>query len=188
MPYAGFSGPIPSVNLTMIAYPGSFHFRAGKRSAQRYTYSPNFPVSQFQHSRLARSLAETSGTLARLGISCKVPTPSRHRVLRLIPRKWAFLIRLASRSGSNLPSTRLSLRRYGVTSLDIRFPKDTEEICETPGGAAVFAGNTEPIELTPEDRTKANDVYDHWGQSISFFEASPNVSPFSSKVRCLPGE
>src|SRR5438128_1578952 len=33
MPYAGFSGPIPSVNLTMIAYPGSFHFRHGKRTA-----------------------------------------------------------------------------------------------------------------------------------------------------------
>jgi len=44
MPYAGFSGPIPSVNLTMVAYPGSFHFRAGKRTAQRYTYSPYFPV------------------------------------------------------------------------------------------------------------------------------------------------
>src|SRR5258708_27140470 len=36
MPYAGFSGPIPSVNLTMVAYPGSFAFRAGKRTAQRY--------------------------------------------------------------------------------------------------------------------------------------------------------
>src|SRR3984893_4675539 len=44
MPYAGFSGPIPSVNLTMIAYPGSFRYRAGKRVAQRYTYSPRFPV------------------------------------------------------------------------------------------------------------------------------------------------
>jgi len=33
MPYAGFSGPIPSVNLTMIAYPGTFHYRAGKRTA-----------------------------------------------------------------------------------------------------------------------------------------------------------
>src|SRR5260221_11105635 len=44
MPYAGFSGPIPSVNLTMIAYPGSYQFRAGKRTAQRYTYSPSFPV------------------------------------------------------------------------------------------------------------------------------------------------
>src|SRR5260370_18170273 len=46
MPYAGFSGPIPSVNLTMIAYPGSFHYRAGKRTAQRYTYSPRYPALQ----------------------------------------------------------------------------------------------------------------------------------------------
>src|ERR1700732_3999706 len=44
MPYAGFSGPIPSVNLTMIGYPGTFAFRSGKRTAQRYTYSPDFPV------------------------------------------------------------------------------------------------------------------------------------------------
>src|SRR5437868_5282648 len=47
MPYAAFSGPIPSVNLTMVAYPGSAHFRAGKRTAQRYTYSPFFPVLQY---------------------------------------------------------------------------------------------------------------------------------------------
>src|SRR6266404_2523968 len=47
MPYAAFSGPIPSVNLTMVAYPGTVHFRAGKRTAQRYTYSPFFPVLQF---------------------------------------------------------------------------------------------------------------------------------------------
>jgi cytochrome c peroxidase len=47
MPYVAFSGPIPSVNLTMIAYPGTVHFRAGKRTAQRYTYSPFFPVLQF---------------------------------------------------------------------------------------------------------------------------------------------
>src|SRR6202171_3523072 len=47
MPYAAFSGPIPSVNLTMIAYPGSFQFRAGKRTAQRYTYAPNFPVLNY---------------------------------------------------------------------------------------------------------------------------------------------
>ena len=47
MPYAAFSGPIPSVNLTMVAYPGSFHYRAGKRTAQRYTYSPEFPVFEY---------------------------------------------------------------------------------------------------------------------------------------------
>src|SRR6266850_2180315 len=47
MQYVAFSGPIPSVNLTMIAYPGTVHFRAGKRTAQRYTYAPFFPVLQF---------------------------------------------------------------------------------------------------------------------------------------------
>jgi cytochrome c peroxidase len=47
MPYAGFSGPIPSVNLTMIAYPGSAHYRAAKRAAMRYPYATNFPVLQY---------------------------------------------------------------------------------------------------------------------------------------------
>src|SRR5258708_10399639 len=31
----------------MIAYPGSVEFRAGKRTAQRYTYAPFFPVLNF---------------------------------------------------------------------------------------------------------------------------------------------
>jgi cytochrome c peroxidase len=53
MPYAGFSGPIPSVNLTMVAYPGSYRFRAGKRTAQRYTYSPDFPVLNFNTEQAA---------------------------------------------------------------------------------------------------------------------------------------
>jgi len=44
MPYAGFSGPIPSVNLTMIAYPETYHFRARKQKSQRYTHSPDFPL------------------------------------------------------------------------------------------------------------------------------------------------
>ena len=47
MPYAGFSGPIPSVNLTMIAFPGTVHFRAGKRTPQRHPYAPFFPVLQY---------------------------------------------------------------------------------------------------------------------------------------------
>src|SRR6202007_57479 len=51
MPYVAFSGPIPSVNLTMIAYPGSFQFRAGKRTAQRYTYSPFFPVLNYNQTQ-----------------------------------------------------------------------------------------------------------------------------------------
>jgi cytochrome c peroxidase len=31
----------------MVAYPGTFRYRAAKRTAQRYTYSPKFPVLSF---------------------------------------------------------------------------------------------------------------------------------------------
>jgi len=63
MPYVAFSGPIPSVNLTMIAYPGTIHYRAGKRTAQRYTYSPSFPVLQYNQTQ-GLFFGETSGTPA----------------------------------------------------------------------------------------------------------------------------
>src|SRR5258708_30730105 len=46
MPYAGISGPITSVNLTMIAYPGPFHFPAGIRTSQRCTCGLCFPFAR----------------------------------------------------------------------------------------------------------------------------------------------
>jgi cytochrome c peroxidase len=63
----------------------------------------------------------------------------------------------------------------------IRWPRDSEQICATPGGAARFGGSATPIRLSPEDRTKANNIYDHWGQSISKYERSNRLSPFTSK-------
>ena len=64
---------------------------------------------------------------------------------------------------------------------DIRWPGDTEKICATPGGAAKYGGSATPIRLSPKDRTKANNIYDHWGQSISKYERSNRLSPFTSK-------
>src|SRR5438445_2142620 len=70
---------------------------------------------------------------------------------------------------------------WGKDSLNIKFPSKTEEICATPGGAAVFGTDTTPVKLSPEDRLLANRAYDNWGQSISFYERSKEVSPFTSK-------
>src|SRR5258708_19517990 len=74
---------------------------------------------------------------------------------------------------------------WGKDSLDIKFPHDTEEICATPGGAAVFGGDPEPIKLSPEERTEANTVYDHWGASIDAYEQSVQVSTFTSKFDAM---
>ncbi len=60
MPYTGFSGPIPSVNLTMVAFPGSYRYRAAKRTAQGIRIHTHSPFSTSIPYR-ACSSAETSG-------------------------------------------------------------------------------------------------------------------------------
>jgi cytochrome c peroxidase len=183
MPYAGFSGPIPSVNLTMIAYPGTFHFRAGKRVAQRYTYSPNFPVLEFNLPGNDGAFFGGNFWDARAtGYKLQSPDAQQAQGPPVDTQEMGFpdtaCIAFRLQTAVFKP---LFLEVWGAGSLDINFPGDTEEICETPGGAAAFGGSATPIRLSPQDRTKANNVYDHWAQSISFFEASPRVSAFSSK-------
>src|SRR6266851_4694177 len=180
MPYAGFSGPIPSVNLTMIAYPGTFHFRAGKRVAQRYTYSPDFPVLEFNTTQGAFFGgnfwdARSTGYKLQSPDAEQAQHPPVDTQEMGFPDTACIAFRLKTAAYKSL------FTEVWSDSLDINFPSDTEEICETPGGAAEFGMSATPIHLSPEDRTKANNVFDHWGQTISFFEASPDVSAFSSK-------
>jgi cytochrome c peroxidase len=181
MPYVGFSGPIPSVNLTMIAYPGSFHFRAGKRSAQRYTYSPDFPVLEYnktQASFFGGNFWDARAT------GYELQSPDAHQAQgppvdtqeMMFPDTACIVFRL-----SQAAYRPLFEQIWGAGSLDIKFPHDTEEICDTPGGASKFGSDTQPVKLNPEDRSLSNDDYNHWAQSISFFESGADVSPFTSK-------
>src|SRR3984893_4675825 len=182
MPYSGFSGPIPSVNLTMIAYPGSFRFRAGKRTAQRYTYSPDFPVLEFN---TEQGLFFGGNFWDARSTGYKLQSPDAEQAQHppvdtqemMFPDTACIAFRLQT-----AVYTPLFEEVFGAGSLTIAFPNPTTaQICDTPGGAAIFGTNTQPILLSPSDRTKADRVYDNWGEAISFFEASPNVSAFSSK-------
>src|SRR6202171_5732727 len=181
MPYAGFSGPIPSVNLTMVAYPGSYAFRAGKRTAQRYTYSPRYPVLELypdQNLLFGGNFwdGRSTGYLLQSADAEQAQHPPVDSQEMALPDTACIAFRLESASYKSF------FEKIWGDSLDIRFPGNTEDICETPGGAKVFGTDVTPIKLSPEDRAKANSVYDHWGQSISFFEDSPQASPFTSKV------
>src|SRR6266403_3576945 len=191
MPYAAFSGPIPSVNLTMIAYPGTFRFRAGKRTAPRYTYSPDFPVLELDPALVmttppAATLAAFFGGNFWDGRSTGYKLQSAdaeqapHPPVDTQEMGFADTACIAFRI-SQAVYRPLFEEVWGAGSLDIKFPNNTESICEIPGGASVFGTNVQPIPLKPEDRTKADRVYGNWGQPISFFERSVNVSAFSSK-------
>jgi len=181
MPYAGFSGPIPSVNLTMIAFPGTVHFRAGKRTPQRHPYSPFFPVLQYNQVQglfFGGNFWDSRATGYRL----RIPDAEQAQGPPVDTQEMGF-------SDTACIAFRLSRAVYrplfeevwGEGSFDIKFTRETEHICGTPGGAAVFGGNTTPMPLSAGDRTRANIVYDRWAQSIDSYEQSVQVSPFSSK-------
>ncbi len=172
MPYAGFSGPIPSVNLTMIAYPGTVHFRAGKRTAQRYTYSPFFPVLQYNQEQglfFGGNFwdSRATGYLLRSPDAQQSQGPPVDTQEMGFPDTACVAFRL-----SNAVYRPLFVEVWGQGSFDINFPPETEQICATPGGAAVFHGDTTPVNLSPADRTRSNDVYDRWAQSLDAYEQS----------------
>ena len=192
MPYAGFSGPIPSVNLTMIAYPGSEEFRAGKRTAPRYTYSPRFPVLNFnatQESFFGGNFwdGRSTGFLLQSPDAEQAQHPPVDTQEHALPDTACIALRLGQS-----PYKTLFELVWGAGSLDIAFPFNSESTCATPGGAASLGqaagGNPQPIALSPADRTKANRVYDNWGQSISFYESSNEISPFTSKFDAFLGD
>jgi cytochrome c peroxidase len=182
LPYAGFSGPIPSVNLTMIAYPGTYRYRAGKRSAQRYTYSPYFP--ELAYNTIEGAFFGGNFWDGR-STGYKLQNPDAEQAqhppvdTQEMGNPDTACIAYKLSKAEYRPLFELV---WGEGSLDIQFPADTAEICATPGGAAVFGSSATPIALSPADRNKANNVFDHWGQSISFLEHSPDISPFTSKI------
>jgi Cytochrome c peroxidase len=119
---------------------------------------------------------------APLDFGFGTPTPNRHSILLSILRKWVTLTlpALPTSFRSRLTGPLFELV-WGKGSLDIKFPRDIERICATPGGAASFGGDTTPVKLKPQDRLRANEAYNHWGQSIDAYEQSVQVSAFSSK-------
>src|SRR6266404_5452992 len=181
MPYVAFGPPIPSVNLTMIAYPGTVHFRAGKRNPQRYTYAPFFPVLQFNEEQALFFGgnfwdSRATGYLLRNPDAHQAQGPPVDTQEMGFPDTACITFRLSQ--ATYRPLFELV---WGKGSFDINFPPDTERICHTPGGAAVFGTDTEPVKLKPEDRLLTNRVYDNWGQSLDAYEQSVSVSAFSSK-------
>jgi cytochrome c peroxidase len=179
MPYAGFSGPISSVNQTTVAYPGSFHYRFGKRKPQTYDYSPYYPPLQYNLTQ-ANFYGGNFWDLRATGYKLRSPDAEQSQWPPLDPQEM-------SNPDFGCVVFRLSQARYrplfegiwGKQSFDIDFPRNTERICRTPAGA--FGNDPTPLHLSPKDRGTASATYNAYADSISAFEHGPEVSPFSSK-------
>src|SRR5260370_7345892 len=165
----------------MIAYPGSMEFRAQKRTAQRYTYSPLFPVlnyNQVEGSFFGGNFwdARATGYLIASPDSEQAQHPPVDPGEMGLPDTACIAFRL-----SQAVYRPLFEQIWGAGTLTIAFPANAEQVCSTPEGAAVFGGSASPPALSPAHRARATFVYDAWGHSISEYEGSIGVSAFSSK-------
>src|SRR5713101_6453253 len=181
MPYVGFSGPIPSVNLAPVAYPGSSHFRFGKRKPQSYTYSPFYPVLQYNTAQ-ANFYGGNYWDLRATGFLLQSPDaeqaqdPLRDSQEMGMPDSACVVRRLSLSAYRKLFET-----VWGPQAFVITWPADVDQICSIPAGAAVFAGNPLPVNLSAVDRGRSNATFDQFALAITAYEGSPDVSAFSSK-------
>jgi cytochrome c peroxidase len=187
MPYTGYSGPIPSVNLTMVANPGTFHYRAAKRTPQRYPYSPDWPVLEFNdvfESFIGGNFwdGRSTGYLLQSPDAEQAQHPPVDSLEMGFPDTASVAFRLSQATYRPL------FELVWGNSFDISWPSDTEDICDTPAGAAQFRGSATPIRLSSKDRALATNIYDHWAQSISFYERSSAVSAFTSNSTPLSAQ
>jgi cytochrome c peroxidase len=180
LPYAGFMGPIPSVNLTMVAYPGSYQYRANKRTAMRFPYAPFFGELQYNQTQGLFFGGEFWDGRAT-GYKLQSPDAEQAQHPPVDPGEMAFPDTACIALRISQAAYRPLFELVWGADFDINWPSNTEQICSTPGGN--FPSAT-PVTLSAVDRTKANNIYDHWGQSISGLEHSTDVSPFTSKFDC----
>lgn len=177
--YTGGSSP-GSVAITV---PGAYpNYRIAKRNPQTYVYATFSPQLQFDSSQASfygGNFWDGRATGTRLGNpaaeQAQDPPSDPEEMANPDPACVVWKLSL-----SKYKSVFESIWGEGSLS-SITWPSDVQKICSTPKGAAVFGGNATPLDLSPPDRTLANQAFDEFGQSARQYEASPLVNGFSSK-------
>jgi cytochrome c peroxidase len=121
-PETGFTGPIQSLNLSTVSYPGSVRTRFSNAS-HRATCMQRLRLCFTTMRCKATSSGESSGTCAPAGIACKIQALNKPRDRRLIVSKWACPTRpcLAYRL-SKAPYRKLFETVWGTDSSFLRLP------------------------------------------------------------------
>jgi cytochrome c peroxidase len=185
----GFTGGVSLWNQTIVAQPGSVrntvatspapNYRISARKPQSYGYAPFSPILQYDEAQqqfTGGNFWDMRATGFRLSNPAaeQAQGPPTNPVEMGMPDSACIVYRL-SQSGYR----GLFEQVWGGQSFAIRWPANVATACSTPGPPP--PGNPLPVSLSPVDRGISNGTYDHLALSIAADEASPDVSPFSSK-------
>ena len=178
-PETGFTGPIQSLNMTTVSYPGSVRTRFSNRKPQSYMYAPYSPVLHY-NTLQGDFVGGNFWDMRASGYRLQSPSaeqaqgPPTNPVEMGLPDSACVAYRLSSAAYRKLFET-----VWGADSFAIQWPPNVERVCATP--APPPANDQYPVHLSVQDRARADNVYDHFALAISAYELSPEVSPFTSK-------
>jgi cytochrome c peroxidase len=179
MPETGFTGPISAINRTTGAYPGSVRTRFSERTPQTHTYAPLAPVLHYNEGQgdlVGGNFWDMRAAGRRLGN----PAAEQAEGPPVDPTEMALPdIACAVYRASQRPYRGLFESVWGLQAFAISWSVNTEEVCAQPGPPP--ADDPAPVHLSPVDRGRAAATFDQMAQSIAGYEASHEVTAFSSK-------
>ena len=179
MPETGFTGPVSELNRITAAYPGSLRTRFSDRKPQSHAYAPLSPVLHYNRGQgdlVGGNFWDMRATGRRLGNPAaeQAQGPPTNPVEMGLPDIACFVYRASQR-----PYRALFETVWGQQAFSIAWPSDTEQVCDRPGPPP--AGDPLPVNLGLIDRGRAGTTFDQMAQSIAGYEASAEVTAFSSK-------
>jgi cytochrome c peroxidase len=178
-PETGFTGPIQSLNQTTVSYPGSVRTRFSQRKPQSYMYATFAPVLHYnplQGDFVGGNFWDmrASGYRLQSPSAEQAQGPPTNPVEMGLPDSACLAYRL-----SQAPYRKLFEQVWGSDSFAITWPASVERTCSTPGPPS--DSDPYPVHLSTADRQRTDHAYDGFGLAIAAYEASPQISPFSSK-------
>jgi cytochrome c peroxidase len=179
MPETGFTGPISEFNRTTGAYPGSVRTRFSERKPQTHTYAPLAPVLHYNEGQgdlVGGNFWDMRATGRRLGNPAaeQAQGPPTNPVEMGLPDIACAVYRASQR-----PYRSLFEAVWGAQAFAIAWPANIEDVCNKPGPPP--ADDPLPVHLSAVDRGRAATTFDQIAQSIASYEASHEVTAFSSK-------
>jgi cytochrome c peroxidase len=179
MPETGFTGPVSELNRTTGSYPGSVRTRFSDRKPQSHAYAPLAPVLHYnpgQGDLVGGNFWDMRATGRRLGNPAaeQAQGPPTNPVEMGLPDIACAVYRASQR-----PYRAMFENVWGAQAFAIAWPSDVEQVCDRPGPPAV--GDPLPVHISALDRGRASATFDQMAQSIAGYEASAEVTSFTSK-------
>lgn len=190
MPETGFQGDIEVINETGINQPGSVRTRFSLRKPPSAAYAALAPPLYYRAST-DDFVGGNFWDLRATGRRLRNPAASQAQGSPLNPtemalREPACVVRRLSQAQYR----HLFEDMLGPRSFELHWPADVDAVCSRPNnnpltriGSEVPGPNQTPlvVHLAPADRSRVTQTFDAMAMAVAAFEASPEVSAFSSK-------